>query len=379
MKQLFVLLAMTAFLTSCNQLKENQFEVIGTIEGLDDNTKIILERQNELGQFIALDSTTLKDGKFTFKNEFSEPEFQYIQFKEVPGKLPFIAEKGTISIIAYKDSLHRSSVKGTYSNDQYLAYIKEGEASNKKRRKFQEENNSKWMDAQQTQDTAVINALIKENKKYEDEMIAIGKKHIKNHPKSFISVLFLDHLAGMPDEDKTELKKWYDNLSETLKNTKPGKSALEKLNFVAPKLPSNVGQEAPNFSAPNPDGKVISLKENLGKVTIIDFWASWCKPCRIENPNMVALYNDFKGKGLQIIGVSLDQENAAAAWKQAIAVDKLTWIHMSNLKHWKDPIAQLYGVESIPAIFILDENGTIVAKDLRGDALRAKIAELLGV
>ncbi|MDP2161697.1 MAG: TlpA disulfide reductase family protein, partial [Flavobacterium sp.] len=195
---------------------------------------------------------------------------------------------------------------------------------------------------------------------------------------SFISVLFLDHLAGMPNEDKTELKKWYDNLDETLKKTKPGKSALEKLNFVAPQLPTSIGEVAPNFSAPNPEGKVISLNENLGKVTIIDFWASWCKPCRIENPNMVALYNDFKDKGLQIIGVSLDQENAAEAWKQAIAVDKLTWVHLSNLKHWKDPIAQLYNVESIPAIFILDQNGTIVAKDLRGDALRAKIAELLG-
>jgi peroxiredoxin len=378
MKQLFMLIAMAAFVISCNKLKDNEFEITGTIDGLENNTLVLLERQNELGQFITVDSTTIKDGKFSFKSEYAEPEFQYIQFKEVPGKVPFIAENGTISIVAYKDSLQKSIVKGTYSNDQYLAYVKEGQASNERRVKFQQENNAKWMEAQQTQDTVTINALLKENKKYEDEMISIGKNHIKNHPKSFISVLFLDHLAGMPNEDKTELKKWYDNLDETLKKTKPGKSALEKLNFVAPQLPTSIGEVAPNFSAPNPEGKVISLNENLGKVTIIDFWASWCKPCRIENPNMVALYNDFKDKGLQIIGVSLDQENAAEAWKQAIAVDKLTWVHLSNLKHWKDPIAQLYNVESIPAIFILDQNGTIVAKDLRGDALRAKIAELLG-
>lgn len=378
MKQLFMLIAMAAFVISCNKLKDNEFEINGSIDGLDNNTLVLLERQNELGQFITVDSTTIKDGKFSFKSEYAEPEFQYIQFKEVPGKVPFIAENGTISIVAYKDSLQKSIVKGTYSNDQYLAYIKKSLAANEKRIKFQQENNSKWMEAQQTQDTVTINALMKESKKFEEEMIAVGKNHIKDYPKSFISVLFLDHLAGMPNEDKTELKKWYDNLDETLKKTKPGKSALEKLNFVAPQLPTSIGEVAPNFSAPNPEGKLISLNENLGKVTIIDFWASWCKPCRIENPNMVALYNDFKDKGLQIIGVSLDQENAAEAWKQAIAVDKLTWVHMSNLKHWKDPIAQLYNVESIPAIFILDQNGTIVAKDLRGDALRAKIAELLG-
>jgi peroxiredoxin len=141
---------------------------------------------------------------------------------------------------------------------------------------------------------------------------------------------------------------------------------------------ATIGKIAPDFSGPNPDGKIISLKENLGKVTIIDFWAAWCKPCRIENPNMVALYNDFKDKGLKIIGVSLDKEDAADAWKQAIEVDKLDWAHVSNLKHWKEPIALLYGVNEIPSIFILDEKGTILAINLRGDALRAKITELLG-
>ncbi|MDP2159024.1 MAG: DUF4369 domain-containing protein, partial [Flavobacterium sp.] len=180
MKQLFMLIAMAAFVISCNKLKDNEFEITGTIDGLENNTLVLLERQNELGQFITVDSTTIKDGKFSFKSEYAEPEFQYIQFKEVPGKVPFIAENGTISIVAYKDSLQKSIVKGTYSNDQYLAYVKEGQASNERRVKFQQENNAKWMEAQQTQDTVTINALLKENKKYEDEMISIGKNHIKN-------------------------------------------------------------------------------------------------------------------------------------------------------------------------------------------------------
>jgi peroxiredoxin len=133
---------------------------------------------------------------------------------------------------------------------------------------------------------------------------------------------------------------------------------------------------APEFSAPNVDGKMVSLKESLGKITIVDFWASWCKPCRAENPNVVALYNEFHAKGLNIIGVSLDRD--AAAWKEAITADGLTWTEVSNLKFWQNPIAQKYNVKSIPATFLLDANGKIIAKDLSGEALKSKVASLLG-
>jgi thiol-disulfide isomerase/thioredoxin len=149
------------------------------------------------------------------------------------------------------------------------------------------------------------------------------------------------------------------------------------------KMPA-VGASAPpvgspnwraDFSAPNPQGKVVSLKESLGKVTIVDFWASWCGPCRKENPNVVAIYKELHAKGLNIIGVSLDKEKSK--WTEAIAKDGLTWTHVSNLKFWDEPIAAQYGVQSIPATFILDASGKVVAQDLRGDELKAKIVELL--
>jgi thiol-disulfide isomerase/thioredoxin len=117
------------------------------------------------------------------------------------------------------------------------------------------------------------------------------------------------------------------------------------------------------------------LKQSLGKVTIIDFWASWCGPCRKENPHVVALYNELHPKGLNIIGVSLDKD--AANWKKAIASDKLNWNHVSNLMYWDEPIAKQYGIESIPSTFVLDSKGKIVAKNIYGAELKAKVQELL--
>ena len=121
----------------------------------------------------------------------------------------------------------------------------------------------------------------------------------------------------------------------------------------------------------------MSLKESLGKATLIDFWASWCPPCRQENPNVVALYNDFHSKGLNIISVSLDE--FADKWKQAIEQDKLTWTQVSNLKEMKDPIAVEYGVTQIPTTFLLDASGKVIAIDLRDEDLKAKIKELLSL
>lgn len=140
---------------------------------------------------------------------------------------------------------------------------------------------------------------------------------------------------------------------------------------------TQIGNYAPDFDGKTPQGKLLALSDIKAKVTIIDFWASWCGPCRRENPNVVKMYNEYHEKGLEIIGVSLDKAGQENRWKQAIAKDKLTWPQVSNLQGWKDPIAVQYGIRSIPATYVLDENGKIIAKNLRGKALENKIAELL--
>ena len=138
---------------------------------------------------------------------------------------------------------------------------------------------------------------------------------------------------------------------------------------------TKIGAVAPDFSGPTPEGKQLALNEIKGKITLIDFWAGWCKPCRMENPNIVSVYDKYKDKGLEIIGVSLDRDRNQ--WLQAIEDDGLEWNQVSNVQYFQGPIAQLYNIQAIPAAFLLDENGVIIAKDLRGPALEAMVAQLL--
>ena len=175
---------------------------------------------------------------------------------------------------------------------------------------------------------------------------------------------------------------------ENLENLKPiinrsdfNKFAANKIKAFINKNEANsafdIGQIAPDFSAPSPEGDIIKLSDIKGEITLIDFWASWCKPCRIENPNVVKVYEKYHDKGLEIISVSLDKPDKKDAWIKAIEDDNLQWHHVSNLKYWNDPVAQMYQVRSIPATFLLDAEGKIIAKKLRGAALENKIAELL--
>ncbi|MEL6922586.1 MAG: TlpA disulfide reductase family protein [Bacteroidota bacterium] len=135
-----------------------------------------------------------------------------------------------------------------------------------------------------------------------------------------------------------------------------------------------MGAEAPDFTATTPEGEDMSLSELRGKVVMIDFWASWCGPCRRENPNVVALYNKYKSKGFEILGVSLDRSKAP--WLKAIETDGLTWHHVSDLKGWKNEVAQMYNVSSIPQTILLNEQGEIIARNLRGEQLAQRLAEI---
>lgn len=379
MKKILLLVSAVALLVSCNKAGDNEFIITGTIKDIKDGETVVLEKQDSTGQLKPIDTVKIEKGKFTFTGSATEPEMHLIQVKSLMGKVPFILENGDITIDINKDSVQNTKVSGTYNNDEFTNYRESGMKVQKKMMKFQQDNMAKMQQAQQKQDTVTMNSLRKEYSKFQEEFMKMSEDYVDSHPKAFISALIVENMFNQMVPDVEKIKKYYAKLDASVKSTKPGKSIKKRLDELTQTATAatatSVGSMAPDFAAPNPEGKTVSLKESLGKVTIIDFWASWCKPCRAENPTVVAMYNELHAKGLNIIGVSLDKE--AGAWKEAIAADKLAWNQVSNLKWWKEPIAMTYGVESIPATFLLDANGKIVAKDLRGDALKAKVNELL--
>ena len=360
-------------MVSCKKGEAGDFTISGTAKGIENGKKVYLETQSETGA-VAKDTAVVENGKFELKGNSLLPDVGFVRIENQDGMVPVILEEGSITLNYQTDTIQNSSVSGTMNNDKFQSYNNESKAIFKKLTAFQKTNQETMMKARQTNDTVTINALVKEFNSYQEEMNELSKKFIDKNPDAFLSVLLLENFLMRQYLKPEEVKSYYDKLDKKLYETKSAQSIKKNLDSM---LSLSQGKPAPDFSAPSPEGKTISLKESLGKVTIIDFWASWCKPCRIENPNVVALYKEFNSKGLNIIGVSLDKD--ANSWKEAIAKDGLTWAQVSNLKHWQEPIAQLYNVQSIPATFILDNKGNIVARDLRGEELKAKVKELLGV
>ena len=379
-KKIILMLSVISVLIACNKAGDNEYIVTGTIKGIDNGKSVTLEVQDETtGQLKAVDTVKIENGKFVFKGSAKEPEMYLVQVEKVEGKIPFILENGDIDMVINKDSIAITKVTGTYNNEELTGYKENGMKIQKKMMKFQQDNMAKMNEAQQKQDTVVMNSLRKEYSKFQDEFAKQSEDYLNTHPKAFISALIIEGMFNQMIPDVDKIKKYYTALDQTLKDTKHGKGIKTKLDKLTKPVATStveVGSMAPDFSAPSPDGKTISLKESIGKVTIIDFWASWCAPCRAENPNVVALYNELHAKGLNIIGVSLDKD--AAKWKEAIVKDKLSWNQISNLKEFNDPIAVTYGIQQIPSTFVLDASGKIVAKDLRGAELKAKVIELLG-
>ena len=267
----------------------------------------------------------------------------------------------------FSPNLDSSKANGTVSNDDFMQYKSETKV-------YITSLNAIGNDLQQAvilKDSLLADDLRDQYQDVRDQIQEYELNFLKSAPNSFISILILERFIANNAIQISEAKELFEGFSKRIKNTPSGKSVGEILN-QSPK--AEVGQIAPFFEGPNPEGERFNLEDKLGKITIIDFWASWCRPCRVENPNLVRMFNKHKKNGLQIVGVSLDQTKPK--WVQAIADDGLTWEHVSNLKFWNDPIAKLYQISAIPATFILDENGVILTRNLRGLQLEQKIEEL---
>lgn len=375
MKKLLLSLSVIVGLMACNG-KPDGYILNGTLSGdIENGTQIFIRKVNESNQPYDIDTTTVENGKFTVSGPADSPDLIYLFIDKVQGYVPLVAEKGTIELTAQKDSLNFAKVKGTPQNDIFYKYLG-------KSRELSDQAMSIQRDLQQASmagNEATVTSLRDEFTELQEAYQNFELDFIKENPNGLISALLIEKALGTMQIESAEAQKMYDALSAEIKETIPAKKIIENLNAAKEREEKGrntaIGAVAPDFSGPTPDGGEISLKQAMGKVTIIDFWAAWCKPCRVENPNVVNVYNKYHSKGLNIIGVSLDRKEED--WKKAIADDKLTWHHISSLDYFDDAIAKLYNVDAIPATFILDENGVIIAKNLRGPALGEKISELL--
>ncbi len=364
-------LFITVLLIGCNTDSGDNFALNGNAFGFDDGTEVYVMEFDSKNQPSPVDTLTVNNGKFTASYPKSdETDLMMLRVSGINANIIFFAENEDLTANVYKDSIASSFVAGSKQNELYNEYNQEIVEISARKLAI----NKAYKQAQIEQDGIMVAELRDENTKLTAQERAFKRDFVNNNSNTLFGIMLLSEMFNREEITTNETKAILDKLSPKMASS----DLVTTLKAtIEAKKKAEVGGVAPNFSAPDPNGDMLSLNDALGKYTIIDFWASWCRPCRMENPNVVKVYNKYHDKGLNIISVSLDKSGQKARWLKAIEDDKMDWYHVSNLKFWQDPIARQYNVRSIPATFLLDDQGRIIDKNLRGKALENKIASLL--
>jgi peroxiredoxin len=379
-KRLFFLFILLISLLSC---KNNTVKISGKLENPKKGEYIFLDelKENELS---TVDSLKIgEDGKFSFETEVAFPTFYLLKVNNSNFFTALLEPGEKLKIEAIFDSLNfPTSVAGSKGTEKMIEYNK---ALKNTVSKLMSLNDIYMNNSDSPELPKVIATLDSMAKQYLNEINVYTKKYIDDNINSLISLVALYQQVAPqvyvldPVKDIRYFVKVDSSLFSKYPDSPPVKSLHEQVQTLVAQNGTTAltvtGDEAKEITLPSPEGKTVSLSSTRGSIVLLDFWASWCSPCRQENPNLVKAFDLYSGKGFKIFQVSLDKTKED--WLKGIKDDNLgKWIHVSDLKYWNSVVVPLYKIESIPSNFLLDKDGKIIAKNLRGDALQKKLEEL---